>query len=202
MARPRTPTTPMQWIGLGMVIIVGNAFFPAEAHPAWKHYDALPDPIGWVVVVWGLFSLAKITGDVLDTAKWVGVLALLTSVPMWLPQLNHQLNASGEWGASMPQTVCCLLTARGIGMLGARQTSRDQYVAKRFGLLSWGFGIMIVLPVLALGGGVKALENPTVAVSALINIVFIWFCFSVHRRPYLGGPGPRLIEPATRSTKA
>jgi hypothetical protein len=178
--------TPLQRIALGLVVVVGSAYFPAHPHPAWQHYDALPDPIGWLLVLWGLWPLRRLDAS-FDLPAWLAVLAALVSVPLWLPVLRHHLDASGEWAASMPQTLCCLLLARSIGRLAALQQPRDEYAARRFGLLSWGFALLIVLPVLALGGRLRALENPTLLVSAVVNVAFIVFLFRVHRRAWLGG---------------
>jgi hypothetical protein len=121
---------------------------------------------------------------------------------MWFPQLHHQLDASGQWAASLPQIAFCGVLAREIAMLGAQQSPRDAYAAKRFGLLVWGFAVVAVLPVVALGGGVRALEPTTATLSALVDVALVYFLFRVHRREWLGGPGPLEIparpQPGTR----
>ncbi len=181
---------------MGMVIIIGSAYFPANPSPSWERYDALPDPLGWVLVLLGVFALARIE-DTFDSVRWLAVLAAIVSVPMWLPQVRHQLDGSGEWFASLPQLVFCLFLAREIGLLGASRSARDAYVAKRFGLLVWGFALAGVLPVLALGGDVAQLESPTLVLSALVNLAFVYFLFRVHRREWLGGPGPLEVQPSS-----
>lgn len=180
---------------MGMVIVVGIAPFPASPSPSWERYDALPDPIGWVLIVLGMFALARVD-DTFVTSRWLAVLAGLVSVPMWFPQLQHRLEPSGEWFASLPQIAFCLVLAREIGLLGAAQSPPDGYVAKRFGLLVWGFAVVAVLPVLTIGAGVEALEATTSIVSTLVNVSFVYFLFRVHRREWLGGPGPLEIHPA------
>jgi hypothetical protein len=186
--------SPLQKIAMGMVIIVGSAMFPANPTPSWQRYDALPDPIGWLLVLFGVFALARVD-DTFDSSRWLAGLAAAVSVPMWFPQLHHQLDASGEWFVSLPQIVFCGVLSREIGILGARQTPPDRYVAKRFGLLVWGFVVLAVLPVIALGGGVTQLESTTLSFSALVNVAFIYFLFRIHRREWLGGPGPLEIAP-------
>ncbi|MET0997994.1 MAG: hypothetical protein ABWX73_04685 [Marmoricola sp.] len=187
--------SPLQKIAMGMVIIIGSAYFPADPSPSWERYDALPDPLGWVLVLLGVFALAR-TDDAFDSVRWLAVLAAVVSVPMWLPQVHHQLDASGEWFASLPQLVFCLFLAREIGLLGASQSPRDLYVAKRFGLLVWGFALAGVLPVLAIGGNVSQLESPTLVLSSLVSVAFVYFLFRVHRREWLGGPGPLEVKPS------
>jgi hypothetical protein len=86
-------------------------------------------------------------------------------------------------------------------MLAAHRSPPDGYVAKRFGLLVWGFALAGVLPVLAIGGDVTQLESPTLVLSALVNVAFVYFLFRVHRREWLGGPGPLEVQPRQPSEK-
>ncbi len=192
--------SPLQKIAMGMVIVVGYASFPADPSPAWERYDVLADPVGWLLVLSGTFALARVE-DTFATSRWLAGLAAAVSVPMWLPQLSHQLDASGAWFASLPQIAFCLVLAREIGLLGARQAPPDGYVAKRFGLLVSGFVVVGVLPVVAIGGAVEALENPTELLSWVVNVAFVYLLFRVHRREWLGGPGPLLVEAAPRPEK-
>lgn len=189
-AAPRS-TTPLQWIGLGMVFLSPvTAYFPAHPHPAWRHYDALPDPIGWILILIGVWALHR-RGFGFDTVRWVGVLALLVSIPASVPQLTHQFSVSGQWGMETPQAVFCFMLAREIGVIGSLATPRDTYVAKRFGLLSWGFAIAIALPPLDFGGGAQRLDSFLTPVNLLVDLAFIFYLFVVNRREILGGPGPR-----------
>ena len=185
---------------MGLVIVFGNASFPANPSPSWEQYDALPDPFGWVLVLLGVFALAR-ANDSFDSSRWLAVIAAMASVPMWFPQLHHRLDASGEWFASLPQLVFCLFLAREIGLAGASRKPPDGYVAKRFGLLVWAFALAGVLPVLALGGNVTQLEWPTLAVSSAASVALVYLLFRVHRREWLGGPGPLEVRPRKQPEK-
>lgn len=189
--------SPLQKIAMGLVIIIGTATYSTSASPPWERYDALPDPIGWVLVFFGTVALAR-ADQAFDNTRWLAALAGVVSVPMWFPELHHQLDASGEWFASLPQIAFCVVLAREIGLLGARRSPVDTYIAKRFALVVWGFVLVGVLPVLALGGGVTQLESTALAVSTVVNLAFVYYLFRVHRREWLGGPGPLLIQPRTR----
>jgi hypothetical protein len=189
--------SPLQKIAMGLVIVIGTALFPANPSPSWQRYDALPDPIGWMLVLLGVVALARFD-DAFDSTRWLAGLAAVVSVPMWFPQVQHRMDASGEWFASLPQILFCLLLARDIGLRGAERTPRDLYVAQRFGLLVWGFAAIGVLPVIALGGDVPQLTSTMLLVSTLVNVAFVYFLFRVHRREWLGGPGPLLVEARTR----
>ncbi len=189
--------SPLQKIAMGMVIVIGSALFPPNPSPSWARYDALPDPVGWVLVLLGVVALTR-ADDTFASSRWLAGVAAAVSVPMWFPQLQHRLDPSGEWAASLPQIAFCLFLAREIGMTATRQHPADSYVAKRFGLLVWGFAVVGVLPVIALGGDVPQLENTTLLVSTLVNVALVYFLFRVHRREWLGGPGPLLVPPAER----
>ncbi len=178
--------SPLQKIAMGLVVVVGFAYVPARPSPSWAHYDVLADPLGWLLVVLGTVALTR-ADPAYSASRWLAAVAGVVSVPMWFPQLHHRLDASGEWFVSLPQLLFCLFLAREIGIQGALRTPRDPYVAKRFGLLVWGFAIITVLPVLALGGGLSQLEAPTQLVSIVLNVAFVWFLFRVHRRDWLGG---------------
>jgi hypothetical protein len=186
--------SPLQRIAMGMVIVVGTAYFPADPSPGWQKYDALADPLGWLLVLYGVFALVR-ADKVFDITRWLALVAAAVSVPMWFPQVNHQLDASGGWFSSLPQLGFCLVLAREIGLLSVRQEPPDAFVAKRFGLLVWGFALAAVLPVLAIGGGLKQLETPTAVVATLVTVAFVYYLFRVHRREWLGGPGPLEIHP-------
>ena len=56
--------------------------------------------------------------------------------------------------------------------------------------------MVAVLPVVTIGGGLEALEATTLVVSTLVNVAFVYLVFRVHRREWLGGPGPLEVHPA------
>jgi hypothetical protein len=181
-------------MAMGLVIVFLTAAFPSHPSPSWNQYDALPNPIGWVLVIAGAIALVRVE-PAFGPVRWLAVVAGVVSVPLWFPQLTHHLDASGQWFVSLPQIVFCLWTAREIGVQGALREPRDAYVAKWFGLLVWGFAAVAVLPVLTLGGGLTRLATTTQLFSALVDLAFVYFLFRVHRRAWLGGPGPLEIHP-------
>ena len=199
--------SPLQRIAMGLVIVLVPANFPHDPRPTWEFYDALPDPVGWVLVLMGLRALRHHL-DV-DMVTWLGWTAFAVSVPLWFPQVNHLLapehndsiEVSFQWFLSLPQTVFSLALARTIGREAELRRPRDRLVAGRFGLLTWAFGALAVLPVVAYGGGVDALVDPTLVGIGLVNVVFVYYLFRVHRREWLGGPGPLEVRPATQKDR-
>ncbi len=122
------------------------------------------------------------------------------SVPLWVPQLTHHLDDANSWAASLPQLAFCIVLARQVAEAAALRDPTDTYVAKRFGLLLWAFVVITVLPPIAIGGDVTALDNATVALSYVVDIAFVYFLFRVHRREWLGGPGALEIHPKDHTT--
>jgi hypothetical protein len=201
--------TPLQKIAMGMVIVLVPASFPPHPHPAWQLYDALPDPVGWALVLAGVWALARSpeVGFDLDWVKMLGVLAFLVSVPLWFPQVNHLLapeyndhaSVSFQWFVSLPQTLFGFFLVRAIGKEAATRVPRDRFVAGRFGVLAWGFVAAAVLPVVAFGAGVPGLVASSLLLIGLVDVVFVYYLFRVHRRSWLGGPGPLEIHPEPRT---
>jgi hypothetical protein len=199
--------SPLQRIAMGLVIVLVPANFPHDPHPAWAFYDALPDPLGWLLVLTGVRALRGHL-DV-DVVSWLGWVAFAVSVPLWFPQLNHLLvpryndtiQVSFQWFLSLPQTVFSLALARTIGRQAELQQPRDRFVAGRYGVLTWAFAALVVLPVIAYGGGVDNLVTPTLVAIGLVNVAFVYYLFRVHRREWLGGPGPLVVHPRTQEDR-
>jgi hypothetical protein len=186
--------SPLQRIAMGLVIVFGKATFPANPHPGWKVYDGLADPIGWILVIAGVTTLVR-ADQRFAVLRWPAWIAGAVSVPLWVPQISHHLDDANSWAASLPQLAFCILMSKQVAEGAALHDPPDAYVAKRFGLLLWAFVVITVLPPIAIGGDVTALDNVTVALSYLVDIAFVYYLFRVHRREWLGGPGPLLVHP-------
>lgn len=186
--------SPLQKIAMGMVFIAGYAPFPADPHPDWKVYDGLADPLGWILVIAGIRGLSAVATG-FDGARWAAWVAGAVSLPLWVPEFSHRLSDSGAWALSMPQTVFCLLLAKGVAEGAATHEPGDRYLPTRFGILMWSFALLVLLPPVAIGGDVHQLDDVTVGAAFVVNVAFIYYVFRVHRRTWLGGPGPLLVGP-------
>ena len=180
---------------MGMVIVIGTAYFPPDPSPGWQKYDALPDPLGWLLVLCGVFALVR-ANKVFDSTRWLALVAAAVSVPMWFPQVNHQLDASGEWFVSLPQIAFCLVLSREIGLLAARQEPVDDYVGEAVRAAGVGLRPGRRTP----GAGDRrrrqaARDTDRGGRPRWSTLAFVYFLFRVHRREWLGGPGPLEIHP-------
>jgi hypothetical protein len=204
--------SPLQRIAMGLVIV----FVPADFKISGFTYDFLVDPVGWLMVIGGLRSLRRHL-DV-DVPYWLAWVAFAISVPLWFPQLvehlptvdpskaglllehtekgNRVTDPSILWALSLPQAAFGLLLSKAIGQAATDQEPRDVPVAGRYGVLQWAFAATIVLPLIAFGGNVPGLVRWTLIGIGAISLTFIYQLFRWHRRDYLGGPGPLLVQPA------
>ena len=158
---------------MGLVIVFVSARFGG--------YDALPDPVGWALVVAGLLPL-RTQVPLGGWAVALAVLAGLTAVPLWLPAVDDRLAPSGQWGVSLPQTLFCIVLCTSLCAVADR--AGDHREAIRFGWLRWVFVAVALGPVLVYGGGVDALESPVAVLAVLANIALVYYLFKVSRRGY------------------
>lgn len=192
--------TPLQRIAMGLVVVVLSAPVPPHPDPAWARYDLLADPVGWLLMIGGTWSLARLS-PAFRGVRLAALVAGAVSLPMWFPQLRHHLDAPALWALSLPQIAACLLLVRAIGDRAAERRPPEVRVQQRAGVLAWGLVVIALLPVVVIGGKVQALEGPTAALALLVNLALIWTLFSYHRRRWLGGPGPLEVAPAQPGTR-
>lgn len=159
---------------MGLVIVVLRAPFGG--------FDALADPVGWGLVVAGLLPLRGRLRQSGGTLLGCAALAGVVSVPLWLPAVDERLAPSGQWAASLPQTLFCLLLC--VVLAGAVTGRRQRWFAG----LRWVFAAVAAGPVLVYGGQVDALATPVAVLAVLANLVLVYQLFAVSRRPELGGP--------------
>jgi hypothetical protein len=166
---------PLQKVAMGLVVVVLGARFGGV--------DALPDPLGWLLVVAGLLPLRR---DVPLDGWLVALAALagLVSVPLVLPGVRDGLDPSTGWALSLPQTVFCAVLCGSLGVAAARAGDRR---TGRLGVLRWAFVVAGLGPVLVYGGGLGGLVAPLAVLVVLAEVVLVWTLFAVSRRPWAGG---------------
>jgi hypothetical protein len=188
---------------MGLFIVFWTAPFSIDGY-AW---DGLPDPLGWILVLLGVRALqSHLDVDLANRTAWI---ALAASVPQWVPPLFEALlpnddpvaEASVRWFFFLPQALFCLLLARTIARAAIEERPRDRYVAGRFGVLMWAAGALIALPPIAYGLDDGGLIDATLIGVVLIGLAFVYYLFRVHRRTWLGGPGPLEVHPKKRESR-
>lgn len=162
-SRTKRGMTPLQSVGMGLVLTVVD--------PVIRGYDAVPDLLGWVLVVAGLRDLRHRTAM---AGPLTGALvAGLVSVALVRPGLIVDLPESAGWWLSLPQIAFSVLLC---GAVAALLPSHDP-LAARFLRLRWAFVVAGAGPVLLYGGGVDALLVPLAVLTVLANLYLIYLVF-------------------------
>lgn len=164
---------PLQAIGMGLVIIVLD--------PVARGYDMLPDAFGWVLILVGVLKLRTRLASSPSIVTLAAVAAAV-SAAVFFPAVEETLDDSTLWLLSLPQLVFTIMLC---GALRELAVATDVGDANRFRLLRWGFGLLVVLPVLVYGGGLDVLAVPTGVLSVLLNVYLVYLLFKISKQPYV-----------------
>jgi hypothetical protein len=167
---------PLQSVAMGLVIIAMSARFGG--------YDALADPVGWVLVVLGVRRLTPelpARGPLLGLATLAG----LVSAVVWFPQVTSALydaDPSLAWAADLPQLVfsallCHVLSER------AREAG-DPRAARWLATTRTLLVVVGLLPVLVFGAGMSGLELASYLAAGTVALLLIWLLFTYSARPW------------------
>jgi hypothetical protein len=159
---------------MGLVVVFLRASFGG--------YDALPDPVGWGLVLAGLWPLRAQLGNG-PTLVRLAVASGAVSVPLVLPAVEGQLSAAAQWALSLPQTAFCVVLCSALATPDLRaDTGADGALRDRFAGLRWVFVAVGAAPVLVYGGRVDALAAPVVVIAVLANVYLVYLLFRISGR--------------------
>jgi hypothetical protein len=171
---------PLQSIAMGYVFIALYARFGG--------YDAYADPVGWALVLYGVYRLPadlERRGALLA----LGWLAALVSVPLWLPAVVDALedgDPSLGWAVELPEfgfgVLLCHTLAR------AALAEDEPRAAAWLRILSTGFVVVAVLPVLVFGAGIDELADTAGVAVQVVRVALIWLLFTYAGRVWAGAP--------------
>lgn len=167
--------TPLQKVAMGLVITLVDAIIAG--------YDAVPDIVGWALVVAGLMALRDRfpTATLVLLAVVAGVVSLAGLRPAWLEDLPE----STGWLLSLPQLVFSLLLAGAVaGLVGPD-------LARRLRGLRWAFAVAAAGPVLLYGAGVDVLLIPLAVLTVAANVYLVYLLFRASTEVH----GPRITRP-------
>lgn len=182
---------PLQAVAMGLVIVALSARI--------NGYDVLADPLGWLLVVRGVTQLPR-SLPWWDTTSLLAGLALLVSVPLWLPGVVDALADTDDsltWAVNLPQiafvaTLCAAL-ARVAGEAGDR---RSASWLKTGSTLTIAAG---VLPIIVYTVE-PSLLLPLLLLATVALVLVIVLLFRYHARPWVlpvdqTAVGPAGIDP-------
>ena len=177
--------TPLQNIAMGLVITLVDTDV--------RGFDAVPDVLGWVLVVLGLRGLRDRMPAA--TLLWLGVLAGVVSLALVHRSTLAALPESTGWLLSLAQIAFSFLLCREVADLVAPRYGADptaltrvgEQLARRFRLLSGAFVVAAVGPVLLYGGGIGWLLTPLAVITVVSNVYLVYLLFRtsslLHPRP-------------------
>ncbi|MDN4161140.1 hypothetical protein [Nocardioides abyssi] len=167
---------PLQSVAMGLLVVGLTASF--------GEYDALPDPLGWVLVLVGLLRLPTGTAR-RPVLVALAALAGVVAVPLWVPSVAEALedvDASVAWALTLPQLVCMGLLCH---VLAIRATGAgDLAGARRLRLAVTLVVVVAALPVLVLGAGVESLATPAAVLAVATLVLVVWQLFTLSGRAW------------------
>jgi hypothetical protein len=158
---------PLRAIAMGLVVIVLAARISG--------FDAVPDPLGWVLVAIGVAALRL---DVARRGTLLGLAALAgaVSVVLWFPAVRSGLDAADPsltWAVSLPEVAFVALLCHTLAGLAGGDRA-DPGAARWLGAARTAVIVVGVLPVLVFGAGWASLEPTTYLAATLVVLLVIW----------------------------
>ena len=166
---------PLQSIAMGLLIVVLVAKF--------GDYDALADPLGWLLVLWGVRRLADHT-----TLLTLAVGALVVACAVWFPHTQDLLDRSDpslRWAINLPQVLFCVVLCRQFSELAEAGDDRKARAWLRPTLVL--NVILAVAPVLVFAANADDLLASVYAVAGVVVLLLIVLLFAYARRPWAPG---------------
>lgn len=170
---------PLQPLGLGLLVVA----LTAPVHG----YDALPDPLGWLLVLAGVTALPHGVPRV-RALRVASAVAGVIAVPLWVAGVADRLydtDPALAWAATLPQLAATLLLADGLARAATR--AGDRSAARWLGVTTALLLVVAVLPVLVLGAGVTALGDPTALLASTTLVLLVVLLLTFARRPWASG---------------
>lgn len=169
---------PLQAVGLGLIIVILEARFPAL-----RGWDAYFDPLGWLLVLYGVHRLPTELPR-RNTVLLLAWLSAAASVPLSMPGVLTWLDdaeASLAWASNLPKfgflALLCLALAE-----GATQRNATAWLST----VVTAIALVVVAPVLVFGAGWDWLAGTTGMAAQVVQIWAIWLFFTYSGREWAG----------------
>lgn len=167
---------PLQSVAMGLVIVALSARFGG--------YDALPDPLGWVLVGLGVAALPA-TLPSRGTLLGLAALAGAVSAVVWFPRITAALydaDPALAWAANLPQVACSALVCQVLSVR-AREAA-DPRAAQWLATTRTALVVVGLLPVLVFGAHLGSLELASYVAAGAVALLLIWLLFAYAARPW------------------
>ena len=169
--------TPLQKIAMGFVLILLD--------PVFFGYDAVPDFLGWLMVLAGIWDLRPNLGQRFSTLFFMGIVSLVLSVLTFVPAVQRSLSPSGGWFVSLPQLVFMGLLCLGIADLSSSAEPDQTATPRRFRTLVWALAVVAAIPVIVFAAELESIAPVAAAVAVGVLIFFIYALFSISKQDFV-----------------
>ncbi len=143
-------------------------------------YDALADPVGWLLVLWGVRRIADHSA-----IQALAVGALLVACVVWLPATQELLEDSDpslRWAVNLPQVLFFVLLCRQLSELaGASGDQRARAWLRTAMVLN---AVLAVAPVLVFAADADDLMVSVYAAAGVVVLLQIVLLFTYAKRPW------------------
>lgn len=170
---------PLQSVAMGLVVVVLSARFHG--------YDALADPVGWLLVLLGVRAFPAGIAHRRNLLR-LAALAGLVSVVVWFPAVTDDLydaDASLGWVANLPQIFFSALLCHTLALRA--EGAGDTRAARWLGLTRTAVIVVGLLPVLVFGAGLESFEVTSYLAAGTVAVLLIWLLFAYASRPWATG---------------
>ena len=180
---------PLQSMAMGLVVIAIFARVNGD-------YDLLPDPVGWLLVLHGLSGLPGTVPHLphRPALRSLGLVALLTSVVLWVPDLARGLESTDEsllWAATLPQIGFVAVLCTALARVSAAADDRSAASWLRTACtLTVAAGVLPIFVYVA----DPALLVPMLLVALLGLVLTIVLLFRYASRPWAISAEPREVD--------
>lgn len=176
---------PLQAVGMGLVVVALEARVGG--------YDLLADPLGWLLVLYGVRRLPQLPWS--STVRFLVGLALVVSVLLWFPAVPEALadtDASLEWAASLPQILAVGAISAALARLAQEAGDRRAWAWLRTALTL--LVLTAVVPVVVLS--VQSSAVGAMLLLGLVTVVLvIVLLFGYASRPWAAAPVDQTTAP-------
>jgi hypothetical protein len=172
---------PLQWIGLGLVLVVLSA---SAGDPG---YDLVPDPVGWLLVLLGVRRLPERIGH-RPLLQGLAAVAGVVSAVLWVPSLASRafgLEESLRWVLDLPTPGFVLVLGLALG--AAAGQGQDAPARAWWRVVTVGALATALLPPVVYGARADGLAPLAVAVAVGTLVASVVLCFAHAARPWVVG---------------
>lgn len=169
---------PLAAVAMGLVVVVLVATFDG--------YDALADPLGWLLVLWGVRRMP----DPSVLLALAGV-ALVVACVVWFPATQVALDGAGpslRWAAALPQVLFCVLLCHRLAALARRSGDAAAAAWQRTAMVL--NAVLAAAPVLAFASGSQDPLPAIYAAAGGVVLLLIVLLFAHANRPWAPGSSP------------